>query len=173
MIGLVTTVVPFLVTLVIYSTYGAGDLFGAAIGLTCVCALVNIIIHGCCIYEQIDDIETIAQYKGQKVIYAKKRDELITQATLYLGEKYPEHEKELFKMISEKNNAAVVNILAALPEIKSADTLKSLVETITKEHGNVYYQDIQIETLKKKIRIRSRNPWLLQSIIPKYVDEEV
>lgn len=173
MIGLVLNVIVILVPLVIYLATGinsAGSETGFAISAIIAggWTIVNVILHGCIGYDQISNIEKIEEHVGRRIIFAEQRDELITQAVLYLGQTYPEHEKELFKMISEKNSEAVVNILTALPEIKSADTLKELVNTLRSLHGNVYSEDLKIEGLKRRIRIRSRNPWLLQCIIPKY-----
>ena len=173
MIGLLINAVFFLIPLVLYAATGCTDL---TIGLTVVAGLYTIgngIVQGSAMYDQIADIEKIEENTGKKAIYVQQRDGLVAQATLYLGEKFPEHEKEIFRLIAEKNGEAMVNVLAAMPEIKSAGALKDLVNTIKTLHENVYEQDLRIEKLKRQIRVRSRNPWLLQRVIPSYSEQEV
>lgn len=96
-------------------------------------------------------MQKMGENVNRKTIFAKQRDDLLTQATLYLGEKYPEHEKELFRMISEKNNEELANILVTLPEIKSAETLKELVSTIKQLHGRVYGEELKNEKFKREL----------------------
>ena len=177
MIGFSITAIFLLMPLVIYKAGGgpcgscASAWFIASIVVAGLFAVGNIIAQLCAMYNQIEDIEKIEERKSDKRIYEAQRDDLVEQATLYLGNKYPEHEKEIFKMITEKGNDALVNVLMTLPDLKSAETLKSLVSTIKKLHSDVYSQDIAINKLKRKIRVRKRNPWLVRAIIPTYTEE--
>lgn len=170
MIGLLLNAIVFLIPALIYlfAQDGIGKSNALAMFLTIavIYLITNIGVFCSAVHKQINDIEEIGEKKGTKLIYEKQRDELISQATLYLGEKYPEHEKELFKLIAEKNSEAVVNLLGAFPEIKTADMLKTLVGKIEKLHGNVYYQDTEIEKLKRKIRVRKRNPYMIKYLLP-------
>ena len=125
------------------------------------------------IYCQLDAIERVTEQRNKKLIYVSQRDELIEQATGYLG-KYPEHEKELFKLISAKNPGATISFLGALPEIKSADVLKTLVLDVQQFHSSVFTQDLRIEELKREIRVRARNPFfILGYAMPSYKDEKM
>lgn len=172
MIGLLSNITAFLVPVIIYLVYPdstcRNNFIGISLFLATVYLVANIISFRCNVYNQIEDIEKIEESRNNKTIYEGQRDELISQVTLYLGEKYPEHEKELFRLIAEKNSEAVVTLLGAFPEIKSADVLKKLVSDVQKLHGYVYGQDIKIEKLKRQIRVRKRNPYILRCFLPTY-----
>lgn len=168
MIGSLLNVILFLIPAIIYLAYPSNNFLAFFLVLAIGYLVVNIIASCCAVYNQIDDIEKIEEMKNNKLIYGFQRDDLVSQATLYLGDKYPEHEKELFKLIAEKNSEAVVNLIGAFPEIKSAEVLKDLVTKIECLHEKVYHQDIEIESMKRRIRVRKRNPYTLTCLLPTY-----
>jgi len=132
----------------------------------------NLIFNLCALSEQNRDIESIEEYKERKKVFTHRRDELLSQAVLYLGEKYPEHEKEIFKLIYEKNNEAAVTLISSIPELKTADAFKGLVNKLQNYHGEVYDQELSILRYKKNIRVRKRSLWLFQWLIPSYDDTQ-
>lgn len=168
LINLLILLVPGIIYLLSPASVGTTNVIVIFSVVAVIYTAVNIGVFCSAIYNQIEDIEKITEARNRKTIFERQRDELISHATLYLGEKFPEHERELFKLIAEKNSQAVVNLLSAFPEIKSADMLKDLVKNVQAQHGKVYYEERAIEELKRKIRIRKRNPYTLGCLIPTY-----
>ena len=179
MIGFSLTVVLWLIPLLVYmGTVRAGNCTSCAqawiiatIVLAGMWTAGNLLAQIGTIFSQIEDIEKIKEQEAKKALYVLQRDDLVDQATLYLGKEYPEHEKEIFRLITEKNNDALVNVLMTLPELKSAQTLQQLVKTIGSMQDNVYSQDHLIEKLKRKIRVWLRNPWMIRCFMPTYTEE--
>lgn len=173
MLGLILNAIFFFIPAILFFTTNIS--VNPAFMTFLVIAIVYLVgnLTGFCISycEHVKNIEEITERKKKKKIYEKQRDELIQHATLYLGDKFPEHEKELFKLIVEKNSEAVVNLLGVFPEIKSGEVLKDLVKRMQRLHGYVYEEELAIEHLKKDIRCRKRNPYILKCILPEYKEE--
>lgn len=167
MIGTLMNIIVLLMTLFVYLLTWSNDALAAMLIIAGIFTIGNFAVICTCLKEQVVDIESVKEHQGKKPIYELQREELITHAVTYLGEKYPEHEKEIFKYITEQNSNAVVNLLGSLPEIKSAGVLRDLVGKIQTLNKNVYAQDLSIEELRKKIRVRSRDYWTPRFLIPK------
>jgi len=132
----------------------------------------NLIFNFSEVSEQIKDIEEIEEYKERKKVFIRRRNDLLSQVVLYLGDKYPAHEKEIFKLISEKNNEAAVTLVTAIPELRTVDAFKELVNKLQEYNGRIYDQDLAILRCKRRIRVRKRSPWLTQYLFPSYDDTQ-
>lgn len=170
MIGLLLNALTFLIPAILYFTNCSKN--GVIVlSVLAIAYLICNVISFCCSYNnQVYDIEGITESVNKREIFKRQKVELITEAKFYLGENFMKHEKELFKLISEsgKDSKAVVNFLSKFPEIRSVETLKQLVTNIQGLHRNVYNKELEIEELKKQIRVRSRNPYMIRCILPTY-----
>jgi len=120
-----------------------------------ICALISYMSNN---EYQIDDCESIKACREKRKIYKKRADDLIAEFKLYLAEIYPKFEKEIFEKISPDK---VDVYMMKFPELKTSATLIELVNRINSLKNDVYKQDIEITTYRKRIRVRLRSPWLL------------
>jgi len=90
-------------------------------------------------------------------ITIEKRNVLLSEFKLYLADKYPEHEKEIFKLITETNTD--VHVILKYPEIKSSETIMELVQLIEQSNREVYDYKYSLERDYAKIRFYKNNLW--------------
>lgn len=175
MIGLLLNVLVFLVPAVMFYLWPCDECVRGFATLFTVGAIAYLIANIAIFlqehYKQVKDIEMIEERKNRKCIYEAERTEISEQAKLYLGKNYPDHEKELFRMITSKNVDGIVNILPAFPEINTSKVLTSLVNRIHNLYGNVCNEDHRIEELKRQIRVRKRNLYNMSWFLPTYEEE--
>jgi hypothetical protein len=102
-------------------------------------------------FEQLhSSLNNLSRYKANHL-------KLIEDFKTYLGEKYPELEKELFKNIF--SNSSDTNILLKYPEIKSSKTLMKLVDKINSEVSYLNSLQNEIEYSCAKIRYYKNSKW--------------
>lgn len=121
------------------------------------------IVTGICWYLQIRDLENIEKFTNCELIYKDKATELTAEFSKYLAQAYPEHEKAIFDSISPND---VEIYLVKYPELRSSDTILALTAEINQLQSDTYDQRLKKEEAKADIRIRLRNPWLMNFVIP-------
>lgn len=126
-------------------------------------SIVNLIANACMYFEQVIRIEGIKESEAREVIYKEKAESLTGEFKLWLGEKYPEIEKGIFKCLIPTDISMVATVF---PEIKLSETITNLVSRINELQGRIYSEKLEIERYKKGIRIAKRNPWIIRKIIP-------
>lgn len=109
--------------------------------------------------QQIKRFEDIRGYLKKIVLYQEKQKNLIDEFKVYLAEKYPELEKEVFKMIS--SSSSDIHVMLSYPEIKSSETLMELVSQINKQASEVYNRREYVENLCVEVRHYSKNNWFI------------
>lgn len=158
----------YIISILIYLTFSAADFQDAQevgtvfSGLSLITALVTQL---CKYYYQSNDIENIQECKENIEVFKKQADDLLEEVRMYLFNKFPDQEREIFKMIT----ANTPDILAvAYPEIKSDEVFMKGVRDIQHYKDSIYNYERRINTLRKKIRVRA-NTILLTSlpILPK------
>ncbi|OGZ30675.1 MAG: hypothetical protein A2931_02035 [Candidatus Niyogibacteria bacterium RIFCSPLOWO2_01_FULL_45_48] len=142
--------------------YDTGGGILAMIGMIFV--LLAFIFTGAEYYYQLSDIENIKKFQEIESVYKKKADDLSAEFAGYLAQKYPEHEKKIFDKIGPEN---VQIYLVKYPEIRASETIMKLVEHINKLQSDVYDQQVKMAGARKSIRLRLRNPWILNFVLPK------
>jgi len=131
--------------------------------LTIIAAIACLITHAAIYWNQINSIECIKECEAGEAIYKEQAEVLTGEFKLWLGEKYPDIERGIFKDLISEN----ITIFAAkFPEIKSSETIMDLVSRINGLQNNVYSKKLNIERHRKKIRVAKRNPWIIRKIIP-------
>jgi len=151
----------FIISLFI-APYGSEG-FCVLIGLSVAMTIIGFVVHAVVYCEQINSIESIKECEAREKIYKKKAEALTGEFKVWLGEKYPDIEKEIFKELIP----AKVSILAvSFPEIKSSETMMDLVSRINKLQGDVYSEKLNIERYRKQIRVAKRNPWVIRGTVP-------
>jgi len=126
---------------------------------TLTCIINNIVDHG----SQIEDIENITQYGENKIIYQKRAKNLSAEFKKYLVEKYPDYEKEILEKVMPDN---VSILITEFPNIKSSETIESYCSKLNSLMDDVYKQELDINSLKAKIRRRRRSLWIFKYFAP-------
>lgn len=69
--------------------------------------------------NQTKKFEDIRAKLKSLIIYKDKQETLIREFKIYLADKYPDLEKEIFTLIANSNND--VSVILSYPEIKSSE----------------------------------------------------
>lgn len=110
-------------------------------------------------------LNNLKRFKGIQI-------ELIKEFKFYLGEKFPELEKELHKNIS--SNSSDISIILKYPEIKSSDVLVKLTKEIGESIKNVYEHEKDIEYDCAQIRYHKNGKWeIVKPSIPENIKKYV
>jgi len=120
-------------------------------------------------YQQ-SDYETLKQSMNKIDIYKDKTQELTNTFKVLLSEKYPEHEKQIFKDMSLQN---IDIYFVKFPEIKAIEGFTTLVTKIESLNNELYQEKINQTKITKNIRFRLINPWVFNSIITKVPEKYV
>jgi hypothetical protein len=129
-------------------------------GLWFLASVINTFATYSCQLERFEKLQCSLNNLSK---YKLHQANLLTEFKLYLGEKYPELEKELFKNISD--NSSEVNIVLKYPEIQSSKTLLKLTEDINVLVQKVYSLETEIEEQCARIRYYKNGKW--EYIVPK------
>lgn len=158
-------IIAFILFIIGYTVdFPAQDLKVVLYVLSGVAVVIEVIANGVCYYGQIEDIEKIIECEERKVIKKNKATILTAEFIKYLSGKYLDHEKEVFKGLTPDK----VSIFAAgYPEVKASDTLLALVKKINELQTSIYDEDLNVANMKKNMRVRSRNLWILPFLMPK------
>ena len=114
--------------------------------------------------NQYDDATELIKFDKMEKIYGEKAEKLTAEFAKYLGEAYPNLEKEVFKAISPNN----INIyLVKYPELKSSQTILALTTSINELQSRVYDMQLKRAAIEKDMTYRPINPWLLNFMLPK------
>lgn len=116
--------------------------------------LISLITYSTNAYK-IEDLQKVKTYE---TILAEKADVLTGQFTNYLVEIYPNLEKSIFEKISPQN---VSIYLVKYPELRSSETIRKLVDEISKLQDAVYQQKLDAAAIQRDINFYNKNPWVL------------
>ena len=142
-----------------YASEGFFVLFAFSIAAT----LANLIANAAMYVQQVDYIERIPEAEARQAIFVEKAKALTEEFKIWLGEKYPDFEKELFKNLIPQNVAVFA---VQFPEIKSSETITKLVSKINSLQSDIYNERLSIERYRRHIRIIKRNPFIITKIMP-------
>lgn len=104
------------------------------------------------------NLEDLQKVKKYEQILTEKADVLTIQFTNYLAEIYPNLEKGIFDKISPQN---ISIYLVKYPELKSSETIRKLVDEISKLQDAVYEQKLKEAEIQRDINYYHKNPWIL------------
>ena len=94
--------------------YGSEGFFVLG-GLSVAVAIIGLITQACFYHDQIDSIERVKECEEREKIHKEKAEALTGEFKLWLGEKYPEIEKGIFKdLIPAKVSILAVSFPAHL-----------------------------------------------------------
>ena len=110
-----------------------------------------------CYTEQLDRFEEITRDLKRVDLSIEKQGNLITEFKLYLADKYPELEREIFKLITESKSD--VHVILNYPELKSSETLLALVKQINSLAEEVYKGRSDLEYTYARVRFFNKNLW--------------
>lgn len=131
------------------------------------CYLIIAFIHDLSYYSnQLQRFELVRNYLKTINIYKEKQSELLVDFKSYLGEKYPDFEKQIFKNINESKSD--IHIVFKYPELESSKTIIKLVEKINKLADSVYSLRADMEDTCEDIRYYRNGKWeIIKPNIPK------
>jgi len=117
-------------------------------------------------FEQLhSSLNNLSRYKAVQL-------KMIEEFKNYLGEKYPELEKELFKDISD--NSSDIHIVLKYPEIQSSKTLLKLTDNINEQVQKTYSLQSDIEHSCACIRYYKSSKWeYIKPAIPEKIQKIV
>lgn len=130
---------------------------GIILGISGVWLLASFINNLFCYNNMFENFEGIRASLKNLEIYKEKQATLISEFRVYLADKYPDLEKEIFKMIIESKND--INVILNYPEIKSSKTLIELVKQINSQADKVYEFKIILEHEYAIVRFYNANKW--------------
>ena len=128
---------------------------------------VLILVTGIEYYAQIEAPFKFDQLNEQEQIYQNKADTVLEELKSYLASAYPKHEREIFENLSRNNANEMIDVyFVKYPELKANETFMSLARSTQEMRGKIYEVQLQKAKLKKDVRFRPHNPWILGWFIP-------
>jgi hypothetical protein len=122
--------------------------------------MVGLLAHSLQVYAG-EEVAKIEQFEN---IYKNRAENLTKQFAHYLAELYPEQEKNIFEKISPKDLDVY---LVKYPNLRSSETIVALVKQIRSLEDDYYGQKILKAERLKEMRFRTKNPWVMQWMMPK------
>ncbi len=143
---------------------------------------IAFIVIGCFIFV-IEVISEFSNYSGQirrfenlraenkKIVLLEEKCTSLTKSfSYYLGEKYPEFEKQIFEKISPASaEGNIIALLSHYPELRSSESIGKLVDQINSLTSDLYARKISREDICQKIRFKEKSPWIL--FLPKVSED--
>lgn len=118
---------------------------------------ISIIVQIARYWMQCDNIEELQEMKADKEVFKRQCADLLAEVKLYLLEKFPAHELQIFDKIS--NNTAQF-LAIEYPELKTNETFMSAVNKIVSAKGEIYKLERRMNGKIKEIKARKRSIWL-------------
>ena len=107
--------------------------------------------------DMVKKFEEIRANLKKLEIYKEKQRVLISEFTIYLADKYPDFEKEIFKLITDSKSD--INVFLKYPELKSSETIMELVKQINNQSAATYNYKVELENEYAAIRFYNMNKW--------------
>ena len=114
--------------------------------------------------DQKSDYLEIERVQKVRNIYIEKADELTEKFKNVLVEDYPTYEKDIFNSMSPED---LQILFVKYPEIKASFTTINYIEKIDILVGDIYRQDILLQSYIKDCKFMLLNPWLISGFITK------
>lgn len=137
-----------------------------------VCLAVSFVMKFVSAYSTLDavkhQIRTQNCYDQRVAAFAfakEKCDEMKAAVQKYLGEFYPQYEKDIMDSITKMTPALAMHI----PELKTQQSLGHMLEIYSKQLKEVNDYQWRILSDKNEMKTRKSNPWFYSSIIPAMV----
>lgn len=127
--------------------------------ITVIMLIVSLVNNSHQRYDQ-EDLTKVSQFQE---IYKKRTDNLTGQFVHYLAQIYPEYEKNIFEKITP-NDLDIY--LVKYPDLKASETIIQLVKQIRDLNDDIYQQELRRAEILRDMRFRTRNPWILQWLMP-------
>ena len=119
--------------------------------------IISVIVQIARYWMQCDNLEELEELKADKKVYQRQCTDLLAEIKLYLIDKFPTHELNVFDKITQ-NTAQFLAI--DYPELKADETFLKAVNSITGYKGKVYEIERRINGKVKEIKARKRSIWL-------------
>jgi hypothetical protein len=120
--------------------------------------------------EQLERFEQVRAQLKNLIIYKDQQDTLIAEFKIYLADKYPDIEKEIFRLITDAKSD--IHMILKYPEIISSKTLIKLVDEINQLAKKVYNNKASLEYDYAKVRFYNKNMWFyLKPTVPDDIKE--
>jgi hypothetical protein len=129
--------------------------------------LIIAFIHDLSYYSnQLQRFELVRNYLKSINIYKEKQSELLIDFKSYLGEKYPDFEKQIFKNINESKSD--IHIVLKYPELESSKTIMKLADKINELADSIYSLRADMEDVCENIRYYKNGKWeIIKPNVPK------
>ncbi len=101
--------------------------------------------------------EIIGAQEKQKNVLSKK-EMLYKKLEAYLGNNYPNHEKEIMISATKANTG---NLLSSYPKLQFDQVILKLSEEISLTENEIQAANNNVTNLKTKLRTLTRNPFLI------------
>lgn len=133
--------------------------------ITAVCFffLTVVVFNSVAYMNQVGDQERIVQLQKNKQIYETRAEDLTDRLSILLEQKYPAHEREIFKNLTPQNADLV---FVAYPQLRAVETFSQLAEQIKSLRDKIYEQEVKIQGKERNIRVRERNIFYLTFLLP-------
>jgi len=136
--------------------------------LSIVCGVLGFAFNTGRIIGDLDDTEgLVASHEIQDVAEERKEHEL-KELSEYLIEFYPTYEKEVLETI----NRGDLQILLRFPDLKTNQTVLEYTNRIKELNTDIYTQLNARIAMRKRMRIRRRNPFVLHFLLPEMPTEQ-
>jgi hypothetical protein len=138
--------------------------------------IVSSINNFYCYAEQQKKFEELRASLKKISILKEKSEKILAEFKLYLGEKYPELEKQIFSDISNsaKDSDKWGMFVTKYPKIQSSKTFNYLVSEMDSLISEIYKLKMEIENDCSSIRFFIKNKWfIIKPKIPTDLEDTV
>jgi len=163
--------IAFLVTNIVLRNKRAGQSTGfkdaswVMFAVGCFFTLI-LFIATCTSYsDQISDRLDIDKLKKIEMVKKTRAEAIIVEFAKHVSA-YATHEKGVFENISPRTMSIY---LVKYPELQASKTVMKLVEQVSILWDEYYKVQTEIIETEKDLSFRPINPWIINSVIPKYV----
>lgn len=102
------------------------------------------------------------KYKRKDIlILENKYKELKEFIIKYLGEKYPDYERDLINKIAESQPKQLKKFKQEYPELKTSESFQKLVKNITDCIDDIYQQKLELNNIQRVLDDLLNNKWFI------------
>jgi len=120
------------------------------------------------ILTDLSDTEGLAASMETQAVAEDRKKQELAELSEYLIIFYPTYEKEVL----EKINKGDIQILLRFPDLKTNQTVLEYTNRIKELNTDIYTQLNERIAMRKRMRIRRRNPFILNFLLPAMPTEQ-
>jgi len=113
--------------------------------------------------DQLADSQKLVQLRGVQEVRLTQATALTTEFRQTLADKYPEHEKAIFRNF---NPQSMLAYLVNYPQLQALSGMQDLVKRTQELWSGYYGVQEEQQALLATMRFRAIDPWLLNWFIP-------